>query len=324
MATLKRTSFNTNESIVLPKGTTAQRPNPASQGMIRYNTDTNATEFYDGTNWINITLPVGTDQANPATSASQIYDDNNDAGDGPYWYQHEGVTYQAYTKFNWHQNEHWVAILKVHNRGDMPSGSAYWTNNEPWNWNDFNLLSNMWSKYYSYLYYPFNHVLLDMNGIIPAIMNFTTARTMVDAMNLNSVGNGNAYGSDSQTPSLGTSVRYFDSSFYFSGTDGQFGDQSGSEDYVMRYGINTWANNGSQQNPDNAGHSHVARAGARIGCPLDNGSGYTQGNTTFSGSDSGFGFGGGAGNPGRTWSCGVGEWSNSGVVEAYPGIVWVR
>ena len=35
----------------IPVGTTAQRPNPATSGNIRYNTDIQSTEIYDGTAW---------------------------------------------------------------------------------------------------------------------------------------------------------------------------------------------------------------------------------------------------------------------------------
>ena len=35
----------------IPTGTTAQRPSSPTSGMIRYNTDTQATEIYDGTAW---------------------------------------------------------------------------------------------------------------------------------------------------------------------------------------------------------------------------------------------------------------------------------
>jgi len=38
----------------LPKGTTAQRPGSPEAGMIRFNTDIDATELYDGTNWVTL------------------------------------------------------------------------------------------------------------------------------------------------------------------------------------------------------------------------------------------------------------------------------
>jgi hypothetical protein len=36
-----------------PVGTTAQRPTP-STGMLRYNSDTNMLEFYNGSAWVSI------------------------------------------------------------------------------------------------------------------------------------------------------------------------------------------------------------------------------------------------------------------------------
>lgn len=43
--------FTSNESIKLPTGTTAQRPGAPAAGQIRYNSDDNAFEGYDGTIW---------------------------------------------------------------------------------------------------------------------------------------------------------------------------------------------------------------------------------------------------------------------------------
>ena len=48
-------SFNTTDSILLPKGTTAQRPSPATVGMFRFNTTSDALEVYNsGTGWITV------------------------------------------------------------------------------------------------------------------------------------------------------------------------------------------------------------------------------------------------------------------------------
>lgn len=41
-------------ALMLPRGTTAQRPSPAQTGMIRFNTTLAETEFYNGTTWISI------------------------------------------------------------------------------------------------------------------------------------------------------------------------------------------------------------------------------------------------------------------------------
>ncbi len=38
-------------STLLPGGSTAQRPDSPEEGALRYNTNNNAVEFYDGTTW---------------------------------------------------------------------------------------------------------------------------------------------------------------------------------------------------------------------------------------------------------------------------------
>jgi len=43
--------FNTNDSIHLPVGTTAQRPITGVAGMVRFNNSTNNLEFYNGSSW---------------------------------------------------------------------------------------------------------------------------------------------------------------------------------------------------------------------------------------------------------------------------------
>jgi hypothetical protein len=50
MATLKNTIIN--GEIVIPSGTTAQRPWVATEGMLRYNTTTGRLEFYNGVSWV--------------------------------------------------------------------------------------------------------------------------------------------------------------------------------------------------------------------------------------------------------------------------------
>ena len=49
-------------SIRIPSGNTAQRPNPAVAGMMRYNTQTNVFEGYNGSNWIALTGVYDLDQ----------------------------------------------------------------------------------------------------------------------------------------------------------------------------------------------------------------------------------------------------------------------
>ncbi len=54
--------INSTQSVLLPKGTTLERPNPAVAGMIRYNTTISKYEGYDGTYWINLAGVSDVDQ----------------------------------------------------------------------------------------------------------------------------------------------------------------------------------------------------------------------------------------------------------------------
>ena len=49
--TANTAQFTSTGAITLPKGTDAQQPVSPISGMIRYNTDSNRVEFYDGTTW---------------------------------------------------------------------------------------------------------------------------------------------------------------------------------------------------------------------------------------------------------------------------------
>jgi hypothetical protein len=63
--------FNSNTAIQVPTGGTAQRPTGAN-GMIRYNTDTPALEYYNGTIWVPVTNTV-TDQQITADGTNNTF-----------------------------------------------------------------------------------------------------------------------------------------------------------------------------------------------------------------------------------------------------------
>ncbi len=46
-------------ALTLPQGSTAQEPSSAVEGMFRYNTDTNALEFFNGTVWVTLSSTAG-------------------------------------------------------------------------------------------------------------------------------------------------------------------------------------------------------------------------------------------------------------------------
>jgi len=52
MANLKNTTINDTGFLGLPSGTTAQRPSSPNSGDMRYNTESNFIEWYDGSVWI--------------------------------------------------------------------------------------------------------------------------------------------------------------------------------------------------------------------------------------------------------------------------------
>ena len=311
------------DGINLPKGTTAQRPTPTT-GTMRFNTSRTGLEFYDGTNWqvLKADTSVG-GASNPASSATEVYNAyNGTASDGVYYYTNGGQTYQAYTKFDWIENEHWVLALKVHNRGDMTSANALWRNTTLSNENDFNLTSGTMSKYGSYVYHPFTRLLMDMNGTYPAVMIWNSQQTSIQAItDANPGGPLSGYACDATNPAIGNSRRYDSAGFYIQG--GPFSVQTNREPIVQEYGISCFANSSSNSTTDNTGLSALGYAGAYIGCPLDEG-GHTFNVTSNSGADSGFGFGGGAGNAARTWSAGYGEWESTAVVNTLPGYIWIR
>jgi hypothetical protein len=50
--------IDTVSGLVLPVGTTAERPSPAAQGTVRFNSDSDRVEVYDGTGWDDVVANV--------------------------------------------------------------------------------------------------------------------------------------------------------------------------------------------------------------------------------------------------------------------------
>ena len=53
-------SFSSTSHMVLPKGTTGERPVGVSTGSMRYNTDTSVVEYWNGTAWSSVSAFDGT------------------------------------------------------------------------------------------------------------------------------------------------------------------------------------------------------------------------------------------------------------------------
>jgi hypothetical protein len=58
MAIFKNTNIDDVGFIRLPAGNTAQRPASPVAGMVRFNTDLNYMEGYNGTNWVSMAFPL--------------------------------------------------------------------------------------------------------------------------------------------------------------------------------------------------------------------------------------------------------------------------
>jgi len=50
--------IDTVSGLVLPVGNTAQRPSPAATGTVRFNSDSDRVEIYDGTGWEDVVANV--------------------------------------------------------------------------------------------------------------------------------------------------------------------------------------------------------------------------------------------------------------------------
>jgi hypothetical protein len=300
----------------------------------RFSSSANSQDYYwidsvadDGHNFkLNDTKAIIRDGSTAEKAANSIAD-LKDLGintNGAYWLDPGLVEnpYLSYIRFNYLDGNDWQLILKVHNRGDMTSGSAFWTNSTLQNELDMNLTSGSWSKYAAWNRVAFTRLAMEMSpGRVPPIMIFNTARTMFQACTLrNYTGGFQAIMANSTDPQLGNSVAYNTMPMK---QGAPFPLQTGNERILQGWGIGNFANNSSNSTTDNAGLSSLGRAGAWVGAAGDEG-GHVFGNQPNSGSDSGFGFGGGAGNQARTWSAGYGEWASAAVVNTLPGYLWVR
>lgn len=300
-------------SINLPQH--SSDPSGAGEGDMYFNTTgSGALKVRKSGAWSEVGGASGS-LGNPASSMAQI------SSDGFYWFlSGGGVLYEAYVKKAWHENKDWMLILKTINRGDIPSGSAYWTNNSLSNESDSNITSGTWAKYASWNQFPFTRLMLDMGGTVAPIMIFNSSSTMYTKMQNNSSAAFGGLPCNSTNPTITTNLRYDSASFAFSGT--AFATATGNEPIVGLWGINSFANSSTNGNPDNAGLSSTGRSGARVGCGMDE-QGHTFNNANNSGGDSGFGFGYCGGNQARTGSCGYAEWNSANVVEKSPGRLWV-
>jgi len=70
--------IDTVSGLVLPVGNTAQRPSPAAQGTVRFNSDSDRIEIYDGTGWEDVVANV-TNQTLNGDGSTAVFTLNRDS-----------------------------------------------------------------------------------------------------------------------------------------------------------------------------------------------------------------------------------------------------
>ena len=207
-------------------------------------------------------------QGNPATNIAALRAAGTTT-EGLYYFDNSisnGNVFAAYCKFNYIDGNDWYLLLKVHNQGDMPSGSALWTNTTLHNETDANLTSGNYAKYSTWNNIEFTNLQMEMHqdstAKYPPTMHFSTARTFAAAITLaggtSAASNANnIVRATSTTPSYTTNMKYHDAGFEKNGNN--FTDVGGGEDFVNNYGISMWATN-STNSTVAEGYSSVGRA----------------------------------------------------------------
>ena len=96
-------TYNNTDGIILPKGTTATRPASAVDGEFRYNTTDKKVEYYDGSNWYQLSSSAAVPQSgttgtcNYPTTATALYQFEGNANDTCGNYNATSVTDVTYS-----------------------------------------------------------------------------------------------------------------------------------------------------------------------------------------------------------------------------------
>lgn len=132
MATLLTTTFTNTDHIILPRGTSAQRPSSPVSGMVRYNTDLSFSEFYDGSAWRQVATglfsDLGLSASTPAVSGVQLKKFRPNYASGNYHIQPPGQsTYLIYVNMDF-LGGGWVLVGKGR-EGLQGSNNAWFNDN---------------------------------------------------------------------------------------------------------------------------------------------------------------------------------------------------
>ena len=205
---------------------------------------------------------------------------------------------------------------------------------------------------------------MQMGNRIPPIMQFNSNQTLYGAFSGGYAANGGGVTANSTDPAMSGTTMTYHSMDNYAGPDfhDTVGSEDRLGSYGLNKWANASTNSTSAANQgsvnanssqwvdnesESADHSldyralkgfrmtiedsvsltgvdSLGRAGAWIGCPLDEGNSTQGADGSNTGADSGFGLGGGAGNPGRSWTSGYAEWGQGNyVVNCLPAYIWL-
>jgi len=142
MADLNNVIISGTNADNMPRGSVAQRPSTPEVGMIRFNTDFNEVEYYNGSNWINpntgAKAGIGETAATAARDARAIKNARPDAGDGVYWIDLPVVgPRQIYCLMDKrYDGGAWMMVMKATRGNTFEYASSYWTTRNTLNEND--------------------------------------------------------------------------------------------------------------------------------------------------------------------------------------------
>jgi hypothetical protein len=239
-------------------------------------------------------ITIGT-QNYPASSASDIKTANPDAQDGIYWFTIGGSTFQAPVMF--HAGKGMICVMKGGGGNGFLPDNALWENSSTQNTSDFDLNSNVASKYASYHTVPLSEFYFKLGATnYPVTFRLATAASsMLVAQQRSWNDSGNR-----STPHYGMNQDYRT----VQGADAGITATMGTEIYM--YGMDL----------KHEGHygGGAGNSGGRIraGSILDESTGNT-GALSYGTAGSAFGIGVNGGNPLKTAVVGYAGWSESSV-----------
>jgi hypothetical protein len=181
----KMTTFS-NTNLILPSGTTAQRPVSATAGALRYNSDYDILEYRLSTGWIAPGLPDGSSAINAADSAVAIKNLTGTTTNGFYFIKINGIPTQVYCDMT-NDGGGWMLIAKANGLDDnqWKYDDAIWTNSTLLNETADPITSNVHIKTSVYTSYSFTSVRIAMeyltNGIVEPTWNSSNFNTFMQS-----------------------------------------------------------------------------------------------------------------------------------------------